>query len=245
MYDDKKISVVISTFNEKESIREFINACFKYGYADEVIVVNNNAVEGTDSEVSQTKAKMIYEKKQGYGFGYRKGLKEAKGDYIIMTEGDGTFNPKDFMRLIVYARDFDIVLGSRTANHSIIEGANMGAFLKWGNWAVAKLIEVLFLTTQLDDVGCTTRLINRNALRKIEPFFTVGNSHFGLEMTLLTVISKLPFVTIPLNYYPRIGKSSVTGSFIKTLQLGFTMIFFCLISRFRFFKNNKIRNSCN
>ena len=31
----------------------------------------------------------------------------------------------------------------------------------WGNWAVAKLIELLFNTSHLSDVGCTYRLLRR------------------------------------------------------------------------------------
>ena len=55
----------------------------------------------------------------------------------------------------------DQALGSRTVTHFIWEGANMGPFLKWGNWAVAKLVEVLFNTSHLSDIGCTYRLLER------------------------------------------------------------------------------------
>ena len=37
----------------------------------------------------------------------------------------------------------------------------MDWFLRWGNWGVAKLIEVLFNTSHLSDVGCTYRLLRR------------------------------------------------------------------------------------
>ena len=35
----------------------------------------------------------------------------------------------------------------------------MDWFLRWGNWAVAKLVELLFNTSHLSDVGCTYRLL--------------------------------------------------------------------------------------
>ncbi len=240
MYRGKRVSVIISTYQEKSSIRQFIDSCFETGFVDEVIVVNNNAEERTDDEVKKTKAKLIYETKQGYGYGYRRGLREATGDYIIMTEADGTFSARDLEKLLIYAQDFPVVLCTRTATYAILEGANMGLFLKWGNWAVAKMIEVLFGTTQLSDVGCTTRLIRIELLRQIEPLFTVGESHFGLEMTLMIVLG-YPFIEIPVHYYRRVGKSSVTGSFAKAFMLGMVMILFVLKTRFNFVLLRRLR----
>src|SRR4030043_940452 len=98
-------------------------------------------------------------KNQGFGWGYRRALKEATGDILIMTEPDGTFEAKDILKLLAYCEDFEVVLGTRTTTILIGEGANMGFFLKLGNFVVAKFLEILFNTTQLTDVGCTYRLI--------------------------------------------------------------------------------------
>ena len=122
MFNNKTVSIVISTYKEKDSIKTFIDKCYETGLVDEVIVVNNNAEQGTDQEVELTKAKLFYENKQGYGYGYRKGLNSATGDYIIMTEADGTFTPSDFEKLLIHGKTFPFVLGSRTASHSIIKG---------------------------------------------------------------------------------------------------------------------------
>ena len=81
MWDGKKVSVIFPTYNEKDSIREAIEDFFASGYVDEVVVVNNNAAEGTDEEVSRTKARLVYETQQGYGHAIQKGLsEEQRGD---------------------------------------------------------------------------------------------------------------------------------------------------------------------
>lgn len=224
MWKNQKVSVVFSTYNEKESIRESIEDFFNTGYVDEIIVVNNNAAEGTDEEVKKTKAKLFHEKKQGYGYGYQRALKESTGDLIIMSEPDGTFVGNDVLKLLSYSDDFDVVFGTRTSRSLIWEGANMGLFLKYGNFFVAKLIELLFNTNQLTDAGCTMRLINRNVYETIKNKFTIGTSYFGPEMMILVILSKAKFTEIPLNYKKRIGKSSVTGSFWKAFMLGWQMI---------------------
>ena len=87
-------------------------------------------------------------------------------------------------------------------------------------------------TTQLSDVGCTTRLISKNSLKKISPRFTVNGNHFGLEMMLLVIKENIKFVEIPLKYNKRVGASSVTGNFFKTFMLGITMIAFSFKMRF-------------
>src|SRR3989344_1897177 len=103
MWNGKKVSVVFSTYNEKNSVRQQIEDCFATGFVDEVIAVNNNAAQGTSEEIKKTKAKEFFEKKQGFGWGYRRALKEATGDLIIMTEPDGTYdNKKDIQKLLLY-----------------------------------------------------------------------------------------------------------------------------------------------
>ena len=152
---------------------------------------------------------------------------------MCVCEPDGTFDPADVLKLLPFTVDTDVVFGSRTVQIYILSGANMGFFLKWGNWAVAKLTEALFNTVYLSDVGCTFRVLNRAALDEIEPSFELNGSAFGFEMMLLVVRSRLSFVQVPVKYQPRVGESSVTGDLRKTVQLGVEMIGLCLRHRLR------------
>ena len=224
MWKGKKVSVVFPTYNEKESIREAIEDFFASGLVDEIVVVNNNAAEGTDEEVKKTRARLVYETKQGYGYAIWKGLEEATGDLLILAEPDGTFSGHDVYKLLAYSDDVPVVFGTRTQQILVWKGANMGFFLKWGNWAVGKLVEFLFNTTLLTDVGCTMRLFHREAYETIRPFFTVGGSAFGPQLLLLVILNKIRFIEIPVNYRPRVGESSVTGSKVKAFFLGMSMI---------------------
>lgn len=233
MWKNKKVSVVFPTYNEKNSIYDAIQDFFACGYVDEIVVVNNNAAKGTEEEVNKTKARQVFEKKQGYGWAIRRGLKEATGELIIISEPDGTFIGNDVVKLLAYSDDFDIVLGSRTQKELIWKGANMGFFIHWGNYFIAKMIEILFNTTNLTDTGCTMRLLKRNALEKISPSFKTGGSYFDLEITMLAIMNKIRFLEIPLNYKKRIGMSSVTGFKFKAFKLGIQMIFFVLVTRFK------------
>jgi glycosyltransferase involved in cell wall biosynthesis len=233
MWNNKKISVALPTFNEKESIRAAIDRFFETGVVDEVVVCNNNAAPGTSQEIAQTRAREVFETRQGYGWSCRKALAECTGDLIILSEPDGSFEPRDVFKLLAYSADFDAVQGSRTNRELIWTGANMGWFMKWGNWSVAKSIEFLFNTTTLTDVGCTMRLLSRPALDRVLPFITVGGSHFGPELTLHCISQKIKLIEIPLNYKQRVGKSSVTGNRWVAFCLGLRMIWLILTHRLK------------
>ena len=233
MWRNSRISVVFPTYNEKDSIRAAVEDFFASGVVDEVIVVNNNAAVGTDDEVQQTKATLVHEAKQGYGHAIQRGLDEASGDYIIVSEPDGTFSGRDVVKLLAYADDCDVVYGTRTHREFIWAGANMGWFLKWGNYFAAKILEFSFNTSTLSDVGCTMRLLSRSSLDRMRPYFTIGGSAFGLEMMLLSVMAGLRIVQVPVNYTRRVGVSSVTGDPVKTVTLGLWMLRLILTYRVR------------
>jgi glycosyltransferase involved in cell wall biosynthesis len=224
MWHGKKVSVVFPAYNEEENIRNAVNDFLKQKYVDEVIVVDNNSKDNTAAEVKKTKAKLVHESKQGYGNAIQGGLKVVKADLIIIAEPDGTFDGKDVLKLLAYSDDFDMVLGTRTSKELIREGANMGMFLKWGNWFLGKMIEILFNGPSLTDVGCTMRLIRKDALSKIQSQFTVGGSHFSPEMMILAITNKLKVVEISLNYNQRIGTSKITGEMYPSFTLGLVMM---------------------
>lgn len=225
--------MIFPTYNERESIRKAIEEFFATGVVDEVLVVNNNAAPGTSEEVRSTRAREVCEPVQGYGAAIRRGFREVDAGYVIVAEPDDTFRGRDVLKLLAYADDFDVVYGSRTVKELIWDGANMGLFLKWGNYAVAKLMEFLFNTTSLTDVGCTMRCIRREALRELEPHFTVDGSFFGPEMMLLSIWKRLRVIQIPVNYSKRTGSSSVTGNKLVAFALGLRMIRLILSVRLR------------
>jgi len=224
MWQGHSVSVILPTYNERDSIRRVIEEFDATGVVDEILVVNNNAAAGTSDEVRKTRAVEIEERVQGYGTAIQRGFREARGDYLVVCEPDGTFLARDIFKLLAYAEDFDVVYGSRTSQQLIWRGANMGLFLRWGNWAVAKYLEFLYNATSLTDVGCTMRLVDRDVARGMLPWFTIGGNAFGPEMMIVSLRGGCRVIQVPVNYLSRVGTSSVTGSFVKAFFLGLRMI---------------------
>src|SRR3989338_7103956 len=227
MYKEKTVSIVFATYREKDSIRMVIENFFNTGFVDEIIVINNNAESGTVEEVQKTRARMVYEKRQGYGYAFQKGIEEAKGDYIFLCEPDGTYIGKDLERFLVYAQDgFEAVLGSRTGQSTKISGADMDFLRKFANVFEAKTIEYLFNTNSLSDIGCTYKLFTKMALKKIAPLWRTRNSLFATELTLLVASQNLHFIEIPVTFRERVGISTFVSTFAKMAKWGIRIYIF-------------------
>jgi glycosyltransferase involved in cell wall biosynthesis len=224
MYGSKTVSVVLPAYNEEQHVRRAVEDFFVPGVVDEVIVVDNNSRDRTGEEAAATPARLVRETRQGYGHALRRGLREASGDLIILAEPDGTFVGRDVLKLLAYSDDFDMVCGTRTTRELIWSQANMGWFLRIGNWSVAKLIQVLYGGPSLTDCGCTLRLVRRAALAGMLGDLTVGGSHFLPEMVILGLKRGLRIIEVPVNYRGRVGESKITGSLKGTLRTGFNMI---------------------
>lgn len=231
MYGNKSVSVVLPAYNEERYIRAAVEDFARSGVVDEIVVVDNNSRDRTAEEARMTTARVVQETAQGYGHALRRGLREATGDIIIMAEPDGTFIGRDVLKLLAYSEDFDMVCGTRTTRELVWEQANMGWFLRIGNWVVAKMLQLLHDGPSLSDCGCTLRLTHRKALQQIQDDLTVGGSHFLPEMVILGLRKKLAIIEVPVNYRGRIGESKITGSMKGTLKTGFRMI--GLILRYR------------
>ncbi len=227
MWNHKRISVVFPAYNEEKGIGAATKDFLGTGIVDEIIVVDNNSRDRTSEEAVRAGARVVCEKKQGYGFALQRGMKEASGDLIVLCEPDGTFQGRDIYKLLSYSDDFDMVLGTRTTQELVWKGANMKRALRLGNLVVAKLLEFLFSGPSFSDCGCTFRLLSRSAYRKIRPYLTVGGSHFLPEMVICGLLRHQRMIEIPVNYRKRVGTSKITGSWKGSIRTGWNMV--CLI----------------
>jgi glycosyltransferase involved in cell wall biosynthesis len=235
MYKTKIVSVIIPTYNEAESIAKVINGFFAAGVVDEVLVVDNNARGNTKEEIEKTKARRVVEMKQGYGYALMRGLREAKGDLMITVEADGTFDPEDIHKFLLYSDNFPVVFGTRTSRAAIWSGAFMPFPVRLGNWAMAKVLEVLHNGPTLTDVGCTYKLISKESLNKVMELFHIsrGDGTFSPELMIWLIRREKMVIEIPVMFRARVGQSMYTGSIWKAAMLGLKMLPVIVKYRFR------------
>jgi Glycosyl transferase family 2 len=231
----RRIAVGIVAYNEAEAIGNVVREFKAQDHVVEVVVVDNNSRDSTAELARAAGARVVFEKKQGYGHACMRALREASAfadaELIVLVEGDGTFAASDLAKFEAYIDQADMVVGTRVVPGLVEEGSQMDYFFTWGNIAVGSLLRLRFWQSKflgaarLSDVGCTYRMITRGSLERILPDLVVGGHHFSPHMMLVALYRRLSLVEIPISFHRRIGQSKGAGQSIwMGLRVGLQMI---------------------
>lgn len=233
MLKEFRTSLIIPAYNEEASIGYVIDE-FK-NKVDEVLVVENNSNDRTAEIASEKGAKVISLKLKGYGDALKHGMDNASGDIFILVEADASFRAHDLPKFLEYLKDADMVIGTRTTRQMIEQGANMDAFLRWGNVLAAKFVEVLWWNKEprFTDLGCTYRGIWKDAYLTIRDNLIGTGPEFSPEMMVEILRANKKIIEIPVTYRPRIGgESKHSSSKINVLKTGLKMMKLVFKKRF-------------
>ena len=118
--------VIIPTYNEKENIRNIINAVFALEQDFHVLIVDDSSPDGTAQIVEEMRKEfpmhlhlLIRKVKDGLGKAYIAGFKwalEYGYEYIFEMDADFSHNPNDLPKLYDAAVNADMSIGSRYCN---------------------------------------------------------------------------------------------------------------------------------
>ena len=141
MYRDKKISVVIPCFNEEEGIARVIPSLPRS--VDEVIVVDNGSTDRTGEVARGLGARVVFERRKGYGAAYQAGLAAVTGDITVTMDGDGSYPADEIEACVSHLLDrgLDFVSASR---FPLQDATSMNASNRVGNWILTAATLALF-----------------------------------------------------------------------------------------------------
>ncbi|HKU24694.1 MAG TPA: glycosyltransferase family 2 protein [Candidatus Sulfotelmatobacter sp.] len=223
-----RVSVIIPTHNEAQAIANVI-ADLPSDLTTEVIVVDSNSTDGTPEIAAKMGARVIQEPRRGYGRACLTGLAAANcADVIVFLDGDYSDRPSELPILlapIIEARA-DITLGCR------LQRQRSAGALPWhqvfGNRLAAMLIRILY-GLKINDLG-PFRAASAEVLRALAlEEMTYG---WAVEMILKGALAGFRVVEVPVSYFPRIGKSKISGTVKGTLGAGWFIL--SLIVRYYF-----------
>lgn len=161
------VSVVIPTLNEAGNIFEAVDTIEReLAYPKEIIIVDGNSTDGTIKIVKDTNlCQLIIEPRRGYGLALRTGMKKAKGDIIVMVDGDGTYEFRHINRLLeeLVRNDADLCLATRMYDPK----KAMGLTNFIGNKVITWCYD-FFYRQFLSDSQSGFRAISRAALEKVD-----------------------------------------------------------------------------
>ena len=223
-----RVSVIIPTRNEAASISRVL-ADLPADLVTEVLVVDNNSTDGTPDIAAKMGARVVQESRRGYGRACLTGLGLASDpDVVVFLDGDYSDRPAELPRLIapIAAGRADMTLGSRLGAKRI-PGA-----LPWhqafGNRLAASLITWLY-GVRVSDLG-PFRAARADVLRELA--LEEDTYGWAVEMILKGALQGFRIVEVPVSYYPRIGKSKISGTVRGTV--GAAWFILSLIMRYYF-----------
>jgi glycosyltransferase involved in cell wall biosynthesis len=227
-HDQLRVSVVIPTHNEAQSIGRVL-ADLPADIVTEVLVVDSNSTDGTPEIAAKMGARVLHQPLRGYGRACLTGLAAtASPDIVVFLDGDYSDRPDELPLLLAPILDgrADITLGSRLGKQSI-RGA-----LPWhqafGNHLAAGLIR-LFYGLKISDLG-PFRAGRADVLRQLE--LQENTYGWAVEIILKGALGGFRIVEVPVSYYPRIGKSKISGTVRGTV--GAAWFILSLIVRYYF-----------
>jgi glycosyltransferase involved in cell wall biosynthesis len=216
-----RISVIIPAFNEEQSIGLVLDV-LPQNQIHEIIVVDNNSTDNTAQCASEKGARVITEKRKGYGSACLKGISELNNpDIVVFLDGDFSDYPEELVYLVkpIESGEMDFVLGSRM----ILPESRLALLpqSRYGNQLAVFLIR-LFFQHKYTDLG-PFRAIRYDSLKSIG----MQDTNFGwtVEMQIKAVKKGLRILEIPVKYRDRIGVSKITGTFSGAIKAGTKIIY--------------------
>jgi len=215
------VAVIIPTLNEAGNIGELVSEVLASAPV-QVIVVDNNSTDATAEEASQAGAKVVVERRQGYGFACAAGVAAAQGaDVLVFMDGDHSFSAADLPHLLapILEGRTDLVLGSRELGR--IEAGAMPSHQRLGNWLVSRLMNALY-GLSITDLG-PYRAIREATLMELDMReMTYG---WPTEMIVKVARNGARIAEIPVGYHNRrFGRSKVSGTLRGTVLAAWFII---------------------
>jgi glycosyltransferase involved in cell wall biosynthesis len=205
------VSVVIPCLNEAENIETCVRAARdaigRMGVAGEVVVADNNSDDESARLAERAGARVVVERRRGYGSAYLAGFAASRGSYIVMADADLTYDFKEIPRFVQALEDgAEMVIGDRMEN--IHPGAMPWHHRYIGNPVLTGLLN-LFFRTGISDAHCGMRALRRDVLPRLD-LRTTG-MEFASEMVIRASKERLRIAEFPIEYHPRGGESKLSS----------------------------------
>jgi len=199
-----RISVIIPTYNEIQTIREIVRRVEAEQIADEVLVVDDGSIDGTREVLMEMSGNglvkaLLHEANQGKGAAVRTGIEHAQGDVIIIQDADLEYDPRDFKAMLQPIREglADVVYGSRFL------GGPRRPTMFWhmvANKLLTLMTNILY-DTILTDMETGYKVFRREVVKNLA--LKARRFDFEPEFTAKILKQKVRIFEVPITFNPR------------------------------------------
>ncbi len=149
----------------KDSIKKDIFK--KKNWELEIAIIDSDSKDKTQEIAKKRGAKIILEKRKGYGRAYKTGMSRVSGDIIVTGDADATYpfdRIHEYIQLLL-DEDLDFITTDRFAE---LKHGSMTVKHAFGNIVLATALRILFLIN-IRDSQSGMWIFKKEALKKIQP----------------------------------------------------------------------------
>lgn len=222
-----KVSVVIPAFNEEKAIARDIDAVkeamAKSGVEHELIVVDDGSTDRT-ADIARSKGVTFLQHRanRGTGAAIMTGIKHARGDIIVTTDADNTYPNHDIPRLLKEMEGYDMVVGWRQK-----ERGTLPLLRSPVKFVIRKLAEYI-TRARIPDLNSGFRAFRKDMAFRYFNILPQGHSWVS-TITVAFLSDNLEVKYIPIEYYPRVGRSKfhpITDTYTYLMLVFRTVMYF-------------------
>jgi glycosyltransferase involved in cell wall biosynthesis len=200
------VSIVIPAYEEEQAIGEVIEAVkaamdktAKYGY--ELLVVDDGSRDKT-AAIARSKNVRLYQHRHNLGSGASRktGILQAKGEIIVMIDGDGTYPADAIPELLALFPAYDQVVGARQSE------TGTHRWLRTLAKASIRKLAAYMLGRPIPDLNSGLRAFKREVMQRYLYLLPDGFSCVS-TMSLAFLANQHPIAYVPIPYFARIGTS--------------------------------------
>ncbi len=229
-FDEKRVTLVYVIDGEEDAASGPVARFAEVAEIDEVVAVARRATPELQRLAEEPKVRLVLAPSAATPIGdlVKLGFENATGSILLMSYSDDTFSPRDVGKLLVYLRDADMVVGTRTTRQMIEQGANMRGIVRAAHVVLAKLLQLLWLRFEcrFTDICCVYRGLWRSTYATIRDNLSASGVEIFPEMVIEVLRARRRVIEIPVNYYNRDleydyvrGKYQNVGTFARVLAL--------------------------
>ncbi|MGD0250146.1 MAG: glycosyltransferase [Thermoplasmata archaeon] len=181
----------------------------------EVLVVDGASIDGTASIAEAEGARVVIERRRGYGRAYKTGFSLAKGDVIATADGDSTYPVETVPMLVKKILDekIDFLTGNRMA---YLDRTAMSTEHRIGNWVLNLFVSIAYHRylrevpgRSLEDSQSGFWVFRREVLTKVH--LTHDGMAFSEELKIEAILRNVRFAEVPIRYGERWGPPKLSS----------------------------------
>jgi len=136
------VSVVIPAFNEEEGIAAVVAAVRAGRPWREVLVVDDGSTDRTAERAAGAGARVVrHPYNKGNGAAVKTGVREARGEVVLLMDADGQHDPVDADRIVAPVGVHDMVIGARSsADQDLVRALGNAVFRAVASWLTGRPI---------------------------------------------------------------------------------------------------------